>query len=54
MARLEEILVEELDDAIVYIENYREVQRLIAAIIYKRCPSVPMIAEWLDKREATI
>lgn len=26
----------------------------MVAIIYKRGPSVPMIAEWLDKRERTI
>jgi len=38
----------------VETDGYREVQRLIAAIIYKRGPSVPMLAEWLDKREATI
>lgn len=54
MARLEEISVEELEDALVEIEGYRESQRLIAAIIYKRGPSVPMLAEWLDRREATI
>lgn len=54
MARLEEISVEELGDALVEIDGYREVQRLIAAIIYKRGPSVPMLAEWFDKREATI
>lgn len=54
MARLEEISVEELEDALMEIDGYRESQRLIAAIIYKRGPSVPMLAEWLDKREATI
>ena len=54
MTRLEEISVEELEDTMIEIDRYREVQRLIAAIIYKRGPSVPMLAEWLDKREATI
>lgn len=54
MARIEEISVEELEATMVEIDGYREVQRLIAAIIYKRGPSVPMLAEWLDKREATI
>ena len=54
MARLEEIPVEELENTMVETDGYREVQRLIAAIIYKRGPSVPMLAEWLDKREATI
>lgn len=54
MARLEEIAVEDLEAALVEIDGYREVQRLLAAIIYKRGPSVPMLARWLDKREATI
>ena len=54
MARLEEIPVEDLEEKLVQTDGYREVQRLIAAIIYKRGPSVPMLAEWLDKREATI
>ena len=54
MARLEGISVEDLEQILIEIDGYREVQRLIAAIIYKRGPSVPMLAEWLDKREATI
>lgn len=54
MARLEAVTVEELEDALVEIEGYREVRRLLAAIIYKRGPSVPMLAGWLDMREATI
>lgn len=54
MARLEGIPVEELEETLVEIDGYREAQRLLAAIIYKRGPSVPMLADWLDKREATI
>lgn len=50
MARFEEIPVEDLEEALVETGGYREVQRLNAVIIYKRGPSVPMIAEWLDKR----
>lgn len=54
MAKLEDISVRELEEILVEIEGYREVERLLAAIIYKRGPSVPKIAQWLDKREATI
>lgn len=54
MTRLEVISVKDLEEELVETDGYREVQRLITAIIYKRGPSVPMIAEWLDKREATI
>lgn len=54
MARLEDISTDELEEALVDIEGYREVQRLLAAIIYKRGPSVPMLASWFDVREATI
>jgi len=32
----------------------RETKRLLVAIIYKRGPSAPMIAEWFDTREQTI
>jgi transposase len=54
MARIGEIPVEVLEDAMIEIDGYREIERLIAAIIYKRGPSVPMLAKWFDKREATI
>ncbi|MFB6354379.1 MAG: helix-turn-helix domain-containing protein [Halobacteriales archaeon] len=54
MARLEDVPVEELEAAFVELEDYREARRLLAAIIYQRGPSVPMLAEWLDVREATI
>jgi len=54
MARLENVSVEELENTLANVDGKRETQRLIAAIIYKRGPSVPMIAEWINKREATI
>lgn len=54
MARLEDVPVEDLEATLVDLEGYREARRLIAAIMYKRGPSVPMLAEWLAVREATI
>ena len=54
MARLENVSIEELEAALDDATGKRETQRLLVAIIYKRGPSVPMIAEWLDTREATI
>lgn len=54
MARLEHVPVEELEAALDEATGKRETQRLMVAIIYKRGPSVPMIAEWLDTREQTI
>ena len=54
MARLEGIPVEELEAELAEATGKRETRRLLVAIIYKRGPSVPMIAEWLDIREATI
>jgi transposase len=53
MARLENFSVDELEAALDDAEP-RETKRLLVAIIYKRGPSVPMIAEWLDTREQTI
>lgn len=54
MGTLEDVSTEELETGLTEIEGYREARRLLAAIIYKRGPSVPMIAEWLDVREATV
>ncbi len=54
MARLENVSVEELESALDDAPGKREVERLLVAIIYKRGPSAPMIAEWLDTREQTI
>lgn len=54
MTRLENISVEKLENALANVDGKRETQRLMAAIISKHGPSVPMIAEWINKREATI
>lgn len=54
MGRIEHIDVTELEAALNRTDGKKETIRLLVAIIYKRGPSVPMIAEWLDIREATI
>ncbi|MFC7196893.1 helix-turn-helix domain-containing protein [Halosimplex aquaticum] len=54
MARLENVPVAELEAALDEATGATEATRLVVAIIYKRGPSVPMIAEWLDVREQTI
>ena len=54
MARLSEISVGELDAALEDAGGPRAAKRLLAARIYKRGPSVPMIADWLGTREGTI
>lgn len=54
MAKLEDVSVGELEAALEEVEGKRETQRLMVAILYKRGPSVPMIAEWFDMRERTI
>jgi len=54
MAKLEDVAVEDLEDALDGAEGKKETMRLLCAIIYKRGPSVPMLAEWLNTREATI
>jgi transposase len=54
MAKLANVSVEDLEDAFDEVDGKRETQRLMVAILYKRGPSVPMIAEWLDMRERTI
>jgi transposase len=54
MARLENVSVEALEAALAEATEKRETKRLLVAIIYKRGPSAPMIAEWLDTREQTI
>lgn len=54
MARLENISVENLEAALDDAAGKKETQRLMAAIIYKRGPSAPMIAEWLNTREQTL
>ncbi len=54
MARLDDVPVEDLEAALENATGKRETKRLMVAIIYKRGPSAPMIAEWLDTREQTI
>lgn len=54
MARLENVSVGELEGALEDATAKKETLRLVVAIIYKRGPSVPMIAGWLDLREATV
>lgn len=54
MARLEDVPVDALEAALDEATGKTETERLLVAIIYKRGPSVPMIAEWLDVREQTI
>lgn len=54
MTRLDNVSLDELETALDEATGRKETERLIVAIIYKRGPSVPMIAEWLDRREQTI
>lgn len=54
MARLENVSVDELEAALDEATAKKETKRLLVAIMYKRGPSVPMIAEWLDVRVQTI
>lgn len=54
MEKIENVDLGALEEALDRRDEKREAMRLLAAIIYKRGPSVPMIAEWLDVREATI
>lgn len=54
MAKMENVSVDDLEDALENAEGKGETQRLMVAILYKRGPSVPMIAEWLDMRDGTI
>lgn len=54
MAKLEDVPIADLEAALEATDGKRETQRLMIAILYKRGPSVPMIAEWFDMREGTI
>lgn len=54
MPLLAQTTVEELQDALDEVEAKKPTQRLMLAILYKRGPSVPMIADWFDMREETI
>lgn len=54
MTRLETISLDDLHDALDEVRGKRATQRLMASILYKQGPSVPMIADWFGFREATI
>jgi transposase len=54
MTKLADVDVDDLEAALDDATGKQETERLLVAIIYKRGPSVPMIAEWLDRRERTI
>lgn len=54
MGKIEHVDVTELEAALDRVDGKKETIRLLTAIIYKRGPSVPMIAEWLNVREGTI
>jgi transposase len=54
MAKLESVSTAELESSLSELCEGREAERVVAAIIYKRGPSVPMIADWLDVREQTV
>jgi len=54
MARLENVSVDELESALNTAETKQEAKRLMVAILYKRGPSVPMIAKWYDMRDDTV
>ena len=54
MQKLENVTLDELQDALGEVEEKKPTQRLMLAILYKQGPSVPMIAEWFDLRERLI
>lgn len=54
MERLEEISVEELQDALDNVEGKKPTQRLLAAIAYKNGITQTELAEWHDVERRTI
>lgn len=54
MTLLADTTVEELQEALEAVDAKKPTQRLMLAILYKRGPSVPMIADWFDMRDDTI
>lgn len=54
MGLLENISVDELNEALETVERKKPTQRLMVAILYKQGPSVPMIADWFNMREQTL
>lgn len=54
MAKLENVSVGELHEALDRVSGKKPTQRLMVAIVYKQGPSVPTIANWFDMRKETI
>ncbi len=54
MNHLDEISVEELQDALDNVDNKKPIQRLLAAIAYKNGVSQTELAEWYDVQRRTI
>jgi len=54
MTRLESVSLDDLHDALDDATGKKATRRLMVAILYKRGPSVPMIADWFDMREGTV
>lgn len=54
MSRLQNVSLGDLHAALDSVVQKKPTQRLMVAILYKKGPSVPMIAEWFDLREGRI
>ncbi|SEP14334.1 Helix-turn-helix domain-containing protein [Halorientalis persicus] len=54
MNHLDEIVVEELQDALDNVDGKKPTQRLLAAIAYKNGVSQTELAEWYDVQRRTI
>ena len=54
MARLEDVPVADLLDALETVEGAKPTMRLMVAVLYKRGHSVPVIADWFEMRENTV
>ena len=54
MSHLDEITVEELQDALDNVDGKNPIQRLLAAIAYKNGVTQTELAEWYDVQRRTI
>lgn len=54
MAKLEDILIDNIRAKLDEVDDPKATKRLMLAILYKQGPSAPMIAEWYDMRVETI
>lgn len=54
MAKLEDISLAELHELLDEVNEKKPTQRLMLAVLYKKGPSVPMIADWFDMRDRTV